>query len=53
VEGALAGVSGVKSAKCDYKNKTALVVLEDDAKVDQETLVAALKSAGFGGSVAN
>ena len=45
-------MTGVKSAKCDYKNKTATVVLEEGEEVDGEALVAALTAAGFGGSVA-
>lgn len=42
---------GVKSAKCDYDTKTATVVLEDGARVDDAALTDALTAAGFGGSV--
>lgn len=45
-------MTGVKSAKVNYANKTATVVLEAGEEVDGEALVAALTAAGFGGSVA-
>lgn len=46
VEKALNGVKGVKKAVVSLEEKTATVTVKE-GKVDRETLVAAVKDAGF------
>ena len=49
MQSALRSVPGVESAKVDFDAKTATVTCKGDC--DPNAMVAALKKAGFGGSV--
>jgi len=48
---ALESVPGVREVKVDFPSKTATLKVDKGTKVDTETVQAALKKEGFGGSV--
>ena len=49
MQSALESIEGVESAEIDFKAKTATITT--NGEVAEEDMIAALESAGFGGSV--